>query len=47
LKYYIKNILDKAFCSKFNLLIAIPLGKFKLQELEIELSKLKDFDICF
>ncbi len=31
-------------CSMFNLLIAWPLGKYKLMELEIEIGKLKDFD---
>ena len=35
---------DRRFCSKFNFFVMLPLGKWKFMELEIELSKLKDFD---
>jgi hypothetical protein len=31
-------------CSLINLFVYLPLGKWKYQELEIELAKLKDFD---
>jgi hypothetical protein len=31
-------------CSIFNIFVQKPLGRWKLQELEIELAKLKDFD---
>ena len=34
----------KKLCSKFNLFVMWPLGKWKYMELEIELAKLKDFD---
>lgn len=38
--------IDKRLCcSFFNFFVVWPLGKWKFMELEIELSKMKDFDI--
>lgn len=34
----------RKFCSLINLLVYIPLGRWKFLELEIELAKMKDFD---
>ncbi len=35
---------DRKLCSVFNFLVAWPLGRHKMMELEIETSKLKEFD---
>jgi hypothetical protein len=34
----------RKFCSLINLLVLMPLGRWKFLELEIELAKMKDFD---
>ena len=39
------NKIDKRrYCTYFNWFVYWPLGRWKYQELEIELAKLKDFD---
>ena len=34
----------RKYCSLINLLVHLPLGRWKFLELEIELAKMKDFD---
>jgi hypothetical protein len=34
----------RKFCSLINLVVLLPLGRWKYLELEIELAKMKDFD---
>lgn len=34
----------RKFCSLINLVVLMPLGRWKYLELEIELAKMKDFD---
>ena len=44
LKTKIIKASSRSFLSYYNLLVLWPLGKWKFQEIEIELAKLKEFD---